>query len=241
MKVSAPSAPADQGYTHLRTYRYERKFLVDELLPFQVEGLIKLHPRLFYAPYPPRFVNNLYLDTPDMENYYDNVNGAGNRRKVRVRWYGAPFGKLSKVLLEIKVKDGLVGTKHTYPLAPFRLDQGFCSHSFKSVVLASDLPENVRRDLLNLEVVLFNRYYRHYYASLDGHFRVTLDSEMVFYKANGVLGNAFIHHQENYRELVVELKYEIDQEPHANRVASFFPFRVMRNSKYVQGIERTFF
>ena len=241
MDAPAQAVPVAQGYTPLRTYRYERKFLVEELLDFQAEAIIKMHPRLFYAPYPPRFVNNLYFDTPDMENYYDNVNGASHRRKVRVRWYGAPFGEVSQPVLEIKVKDGMVGTKHTYPLAPFSLDRGFCNGYFKSVVLDSDLPENVRRDLCNLEVVLFNRYYRRYYASRDGHFRVTLDSEMAFYKANGVFGNAFIHRQMDDHELVVELKYEADQEAHANRVASFFPFRVTRNSKYVQGIERVYF
>ncbi len=233
--------PVELGYTPLRTYRYERKFLVDEMRPFQVEAVIKLHPRLFYAPYPSRDVNNLYFDTPDMANYYDNVNGADRRRKVRVRWYGAPFGELNRPMLEIKVKEGLVGTKHTYPLAPFCLGQDFCNDYFKSIVLKSDLPENVRRDLCNLEGVLFNRYHRQYYASRDGHFRVTLDAEMAFYKANGAFGNAFIHRQVNHHDLIVELKYEIDQELHANRVASFFPFRVTRNSKYVNGIERVYF
>lgn len=241
MDVPAQSTAVEQGYTPLRTYRYERKFLVDELQPFQVEAIIKLHPRLFYAPYPPRAVNNLYFDTPDMENYYDNVNGAVHRRKVRVRWYGAPFGEVGRPMLEIKVKDGLVGTKHTYPLAPLCMDQGFCNDYFKSILLNSDLPENVRRDLCSLEGVLFNRYHRQYYASRDGHFRVTLDAEMAFYKANSAFGNAFIHRQMNYHDLVVELKYEVDQEPHANRVASFFPFRVTRNSKFVQGIERVYF
>jgi SPX domain protein involved in polyphosphate accumulation len=235
------AAPAEQGYTPLNAYRYERKFLVDELLPGQAEAVIKLHPRLFYAPYPPRFVNNLYFDTPDMENYYDNVNGAAHRRKVRVRWYGAPIGELNQPVLEIKVKDGLVGTKYAYRLAPFCLDQRCSSGDFKAWRLRSDLPENVRRELDNQEVVLFNRYYRRYYASRDGHFRVTLDTEMAFYKANGVFGNAFIHRQVNYRELVVELKYEVDQEMQANRVAGYFPFRVTRNSKYVQGIERVYF
>ncbi|MEW5868475.1 MAG: VTC domain-containing protein [Chloroflexota bacterium] len=241
MAAPTQAIPVEQGYTPLRTYRYERKFLVEALQPFQVEALIELHPRLFYAPYPPRFVNNLYFDTPDLQNYYDNVYGASQRRKVRLRWYGAPFGQISAPMLEIKVKDGLVGTKHTYPVAAFGLQQGFCRQDFRAIVKASDLPENVRFDLLDLDSVLFNRYYRRYYASRDGHFRVTLDSQMTFHKANDALGNSFNHHQTNFRELVVELKYEIEQEPHANRVASFFPFRVTRNSKYVQGIERVFF
>lgn len=241
MEAPVQVAPPVQGYTTLRSYRYERKFLVDELLPGQVEAMIKSHPFLFYVTYPPRFVNNLYFDTPDMENYYDNINGASYRRKVRVRWYGAAFGEVSQPVLEIKVKDGLVGTKYSYPLASFRLDKGFCRAYFEPIALASKLPENVRRDLRDLEVVLFNRYFRRYYGSRDGHFRATLDSDMAFYKANNAFGNAFIHHQLNIRELVVELKYESDQEPRANRVASFFPFRATRNSKYVQGVERVYF
>jgi hypothetical protein len=230
-----------EGYTYLRTFRYERKFLVEDLMPFQVTVLIKGHPRLFYAPYPPRYVNNLYLDTPDMINYFDNVNGAMRRRKVRVRWYGEPFGKIDRPMLEIKVKDGLVGTKHTYPLSSFNFDESFCDRALHQLFSVSDLPSEIRHALRGLNVVLFNRYYRYYYATHDGGFRLTLDTRQSFYKVNGLLGNQFVHRQDNVRDVIVELKYEIEQEPNANRVSSFFPFRVTRNSKYVQGIERVYF
>ncbi len=235
------SVPVGSGYTRLETYRYERKFLLDDLPIWQVVTIIKLHPGMFSETYPPRFVNNLYLDSPDMENYYDNVNGAALRRKVRVRWYGTPFGKKNHPVLEIKVKNGLAGTKYAYPLAPFCLDQSFSSRYFRSILLNSGLPENVYRDLSRYEVVLLNRYYRYYYASRDDNFRVTLDSQMSFYRVNSTIGNSFLHRQMNHRNLVVELKYDIDQDLKANRVASFFPFRVTKNSKYVEGIERVYF
>jgi hypothetical protein len=231
----------DQGYTHLRTFRYERKFLVEELMPFQVEALIRQHPRLFHAPYPARFVNNLYLDTPDMDNYFDNVGGAARRRKVRVRWYGEPFGKIAHPLLEIKVKDGMVGTKHTHPLPAFCMDEDLCDRAFQRMLSETNLPPALRQYLRGMNVVLFNRYYRHYYATRDGAFRLTLDTRLVYFKANGRFGNQFAHHQENVRGLIVELKYENEQEPYANRVAGYFPFRVTRNSKYVEGIERVYF
>ena len=231
----------DQGYTYLRTFRYERKFLVEELMPFQVAALIKRHPRLFYAPYPPRYVDNLYLDTPDMVNYFDNVSGATQRRKVRVRWYGDPFGEIARPMLEVKRKDGIVGTKYTYPLAAFPMDARFCDRVFQRALAESDLPPNASLALRGLRVVLFNRYYRHYYATRDGGFRITLDTLMEFYKVNGKFGNQFAHHQVNTRDVVVELKYEIEKDPQAHRVASFFPFRVTRSSKYVQGVERVYF
>jgi hypothetical protein len=231
----------DQGYTQLRTYRYERKFLVEELMPFQVTALIKQHPRLFITPYSPRYVNNLYLDTPDMENYFDNVSGAARRRKVRVRWYGEPFGEIVHPMLEIKVKDGMVGTKHSHPLSAFRMDADLCDRAFQRILSDSNLPPLVRHDLRGLNVVLFNRYFRHYYATHDGAFRLTLDSRLVYFKAYGLFGNQFVHRQVNARGLIVELKYENEQELHANRVAGYFPFRITRNSKYVEGIERVYF
>lgn len=240
-EIPTHSVPVESGYTKLETYRYERKFLLDDLPIWHAAAIIKLHPGMLSETYPPRYVNNLYLDTPDMENYYDNVNGATQRRKVRVRWYATPFGKINHPVLEIKVKNGLAGTKYAYPLAPFYLDQSFCSRYFRSILLNSSLPENVYRDLCRFEVVLLNRYYRYYYASWDGNFRVTLDSRMSFYRVNSTIGNSFLHRQMNYHSLVVELKYDIDQDLNANRVASFFPFRVTKNSKYVEGIERVYF
>ncbi len=233
--VSAPE------YTQLRTYRYERKFLVETLSLHQVQAIIKLHPQLFYQPYPPRYVNNLYLDTPDLENYYDNVRGVAQRRKVRVRWYGELGGEIRHPLLEFKIRNGLVGTKHTYPLAGFCLDTGFCDRRLWQVATHSTLPERVWRELRNLSLVLLNRYYRYYYVSRNGHFRVTLDTRPTFFKVNGAFGNRLVHRQVDFRNHVVELKYEIEQAPHADRVSSFFPFTVTRHSKYVQGMERVYF
>lgn len=228
-------------YTSLRSYRYERKFLVDDLQIGQVKSIIHLHPRMFRVTYPPRFVNNLYLDTSDLENYYDNINGAAERRKVRIRWYGESFGMVQHPVLEIKLKKGLVGTKYDYPLNPFYIDRGFNHLRLMAAVKASNLPENVRQDLLCQQSTLLNRYYRYYYASYDGIFRVTLDSAMTFFKANDAITNSFRHHQTNQRQLVVELKYDVDQDQTANRVTSYLPFRVTRNSKYVEGIERVYF
>ncbi len=228
-------------YTSLRSYRYERKFLVDDLQIAQVKSIIHLHPHMFHVTYPPRFVNNLYLDSSDLENYYDNINGAAERRKVRIRWYGEAFGLVKHPVLEIKLKKGLVGTKYDYPLQPFYMDRGFNHQRLMTIVRASGIPENVRQDLLCLQSALLNRYYRHYYAAWDGNYRVTLDNGMTFFKANDVIANSFRHQQTNQRQLVVELKYEVDQEHTAHRVASYFPFRVTRNSKYVEGIERVYF
>ena len=68
-----------------RTFRYERKFFLDNTdRPF-VEGLIKLHPSLISEIYHERYVNNIYFDYPDFRNFSDNANGNMYRKKYRIR------------------------------------------------------------------------------------------------------------------------------------------------------------
>ena len=65
-------------------YRCERKYLTDALDPFQVISLVKQHPSAFIVPFPPRYINNIYLDTKNMTYYHENVIGSKNRRKARI-------------------------------------------------------------------------------------------------------------------------------------------------------------
>lgn len=92
----------------------------------------------------------------------------GERRKVRVRWYGETFGGVTAPKLEVKVRHGAVGEKYSYDFPPFVLGEGFSQQAFQGIVQGSDLPDGVRRQLRSLQVVLANRYLRWYYASRDG-------------------------------------------------------------------------
>ncbi len=218
-------------------YRYERKFLVDQIDIHQVRALIRRHPAVFYEPYPPRYVNNLYVDTEGMENYFDNVSGASDRRKVRIRWYGDLFSTVENPMLEFKVKRGMVGTKHSYPFAPFTLDERFCHLYYLDVLRsAALLPPQVREYMHEVHVVLCNRYYRRYFATKDHRFRVTIDAQMTFYQVRKAV-NRFVYKYVDYNQVVVELKYGAALDGEAERISSFFPFSLTKNSKYVTGIE----
>jgi SPX domain protein involved in polyphosphate accumulation len=223
----------------MRDFRYERKFLIDQLDVHQVQALVKLHPAMFYEPYPPRYVNNLYLDTEELDNYQENVSGVGERRKVRIRWYGDLFGRVERPMLEFKVKSGLVGTKVAYSFAPFALDERFCNRYYREILRQADLPGHVQQVLLGMHVVLCNRYYRWYYATHDERFRVTVDAEMAFYQVRKAT-NYFRHRYVDHRHVVVELKYGKAMDVEAERVSRVFPFSVTRNSKYVTGIEMVY-
>ncbi len=115
-----------------RVYRYERKFLVSAVDVHQARRMVKQHPGMFFEPYPPRFINNLYLDTRGLDYYAANVSGTMNRRKVRIRWYGDLFAGMQDPTLEIKRKTGLVGHKIQYPFPPLQLRPNFRPREIKT-------------------------------------------------------------------------------------------------------------
>lgn len=220
----------------VRDYRYERKFQVHELEAAQIRMLIKRHPCMFYEPYPPRYINNLYLDNEDFENYYDNVDGTDQRRKIRIRWYGRMLGEIKQPQLEFKIKSGLVGTKYIYPLPPFTLNDRFTHAIMQDVFQSSSLPPEVAWDLKGFNVVLCNRYFRWYYESRDKNFRTTVDTGMEFYQIRPRC-NRFNQKYSEHRKTIVELKYDKPLDVKADRVSGFFPFSLSKNSKYAAGIE----
>lgn len=222
-----------------REYRYERKFFVDELEAPQVIGLLKQHPAMFSEIYPPRYINNIYMDSPWMENYFDNVAGLTERRKARLRWYHNLFRQVYAPLLEFKIKRGLVGTKAQYPFPAFSFGSGFTENEFTQIIQEAELTQDIKDHLLSLEPVLVNRYKRWYFATPDRSFRVTVDSGLTFYHLNK-LSNRFLYKQVNHRSIVVELKYQVEDDVQASSITGGFPFRMTRSSKYVQGIERVY-
>ena len=217
-------------------YRYERKFFIDELTCQEVKSLIKLHPALFIEIYHQRYVNNIYFDSFDMKSYFDNIDGAADRMKVRIRWYGDLFGLIEEPTLELKIKKGLLGTKKTYSLRPFCLDGHFDFDTISQVFKNSGIPETLRVQLISLKPTILNRYSRWYYRSANGDYRLTIDNDMEFYEINTGT-NTYLHKHVDVRSVVLELKYEQHKDRDACDIANFFPFRMTRNSKYLSGVE----
>ncbi|VEN74470.1 conserved hypothetical protein [Candidatus Desulfarcum epimagneticum] len=221
-------------------YRYERKFdISDGLAPGEAESIIKIHPAIFSEIFYSRFVNSIYLDTNSMGNYFDNVYGFADRKKIRLRWYGSLFGKIDKPTLEIKIKKGFVGKKKSYPIHGFVLDSDFNIGTFLSAALESGIPDFLKQDLHFFNPVLLNRYSRKYFLSANKKYRITLDTNLSFYKIKRH-NNSFLSSIQSKSKIVIELKYESRHDNNADRIINSFPFRVTRNSKYVNGIKNLY-
>ncbi|MBS3144218.1 VTC domain-containing protein [Candidatus Woesearchaeota archaeon] len=216
--------------------RYELKFLLQYITYEEVCSIIRENPALFSEIYQARQVNNIYLDSPSLKNYEDNLIGYSQRLKVRIRWYGSFFGTIHKPVLELKIRTGQQMTKISYPLKPFQITPEFSFALLKKEVFPhSKLPAFIIELLHSLVPVLFNSYRRRYFLSADKHYRLTLDTDLSYSKAKKH-GSHFLTFIKDPDSLVLELKYAPEYHAFADLITQHFPFRLTKNSKYVSGV-----
>lgn len=217
-------------------YRYERKFLIAGVPVAEVEAVVHQNPALFFEEYAPRIVNNIYFDSPDLRHYRANIDGQSTRAKIRVRWYGEGTGRINRPVLEIKRRHGLLGTKDSAPLRPFTLDEKLSAAEMRYLLLASEVPAEMRRELDHVEPALINHYRRRYFRSADHQVRITLDRDLSFCRIRRHR-NSFVDRVSAPHLVVMEIKYADRATPHVNHLTSSLPFRLTRMSKYVYGME----
>lgn len=216
-------------------YRYERKFAIVDASIAEVEQHVRHHPALFFPEYAPRIVNNIYLDTPDLRNYRQNVDGHSHRAKLRARWYGPLFGAVPQAVLEQKCKRGHLGTKQSARLAPFEFGQQASALGVRRWLETSSLPENLHHEIQSAEPTLVNLYRRQYFRSHNRQVRLTIDSALTFFRFQRH-ANSFLTRVEVRALVVLELKYSAAASEEAAAVANHLPFRMTRMSKYVFGL-----
>ncbi len=215
--------------------RYERKFVISDMMLPPINQQIRLHPSAFSTIFYPRYINNIYFDSRELDFYYDNVSGRGSRKKVRIRWYGDLMGKIEKPVLEFKIREEYLGNKLSFPLHPFALDNTLTSAKLQQVFIQSNLPQWALGVLHHLQPSLINRYLREYFLSFDTLFRLTTDTNINYYGV-GANNNSFLEHFSS-NDVIVELKYDFSCSHQAPDIATLLPFRLTKSSKYVNGID----
>lgn len=220
--------------------RHERKFSISDYSALEVEQIIKYNPACFSEIYHPRQINNIYFDSLGYTSYYENVDGERDRVKARIRWYGQLFGSVQKPILEFKIKNGLLGKKDFFELAPFHLDESFSKQTIVDALKNERVPLDIRNTILAMQPSLLNSYVRKYFISADKNFRLTIDTQLQFYRIS-YNQNLFIASVVDHKSVVLELKYDSQYENEAKEIGSRFPFSLTKNSKYLQGVEKVLF
>lgn len=219
--------------------RYENKFPISGFSLQEIEYFIKNNPYHFSEIFEERVINNIYLDTVDLNAYLENKAGLSKREKFRIRWYGDNIYEANSPALEIKVKNGSLGRKWRYSVLPLRLNDEFLKQHIEENLKKSDLPSELHEILLHVQPKLLNQYRRKYFQSLDRKFRITLDWHFIYRNIDTTF-QLPLNSYTDCENLLLELKYAVEHEQEACLVTANFPFRMDKNSKYINGIESVF-
>ncbi|MBI4577295.1 MAG: VTC domain-containing protein [Planctomycetes bacterium] len=214
--------------------RHERKFVARGVVVGQVLAAVRLHPWNFRTAHPPRHVNNLYLDTPDLATYRANVDGLALRVKFRLRWYGEPRGEV-RPTLEAKCREGELNGKRSWAAGPLRVDRDLDSAGVRRSLEAAGAGPVLAGLFRELVPVLVNRYHRHYLVSADG-VRLTLDDGLVAHRL-WPWPRLDTDLRRPAGRVIIELKYPEGRSPSAEGFRLGLPLRLERSSKYASALE----
>ena len=222
-----------------QNYRYERKFVYTHLLS---EDLIELevlgNSFCFREIFSRRTVNNCYYDDASMSFYHQNVAGDDKRDKYRLRWYGDDFTVIQNPVLEIKKKHGTVGDKLSFPLADVKANLNTTSSSILLELVKTATHKNNYMALSNaleiLQPALYNSYERRYFLSDCERYRITVDYNMRFYD---VLMSPLHLGEITLPEVILELKYNREDDKESRQLTQQLNARLSKHSKYVRGID----
>lgn len=218
-----------------RGMRYEMKMVYDALLASQVRSWVQVHPAGFMRSFPPRKVNNIYFDTPDLDTYNDHIESVSLRRKLRFRWYGEDLA-VARGQLEVKNKTERSGWKLVQPL-DLELDLRCADWASIHAALLAESDGVFHHLLAVARPTLINTYRREYFVSDDEYIRLTLDFDLANYD-QWLCARPNLDFRTPHREaMVMELKCDL---PHARQLAEViaaFPQRANAYSKFVTALD----
>lgn len=214
--------------------RYELKLVCEGRWLARARTWLQLHPAGFVTAYPPRQVNNIYLDTPALDCLNANFSGTSQRQKLRLRWYGGRTRR-PRPWLELKAKENLLGRKRRVQMAaPIDLTEPWTR--ILPAVRDTIPPEWHCWLEAALQPTLFNHYQREYYWTYDQGIRATIDfapcacDQRMSPRPN-------LHCSLPIEDsVVIELKAPPESVDRLQEIAGRFPVPRHRNSKYVNGL-----
>jgi VTC domain len=203
--------------------RYEKKYSISDASFNEVLDCLRRAPVALATAFPDRWVNSIYFDDVELHAFQDNLAGLSKRLKHRIRWYGEELSEAKNPKLEMKIKQHELGTKKVLALPDFRLGDDVKQLLYEALPTAH-----------SLHPVVLVRYLRTYLHSYDHTFRVTIDREIQYYLYQG---NLFLPLSPNLDPtLILEVKCAEKDMKHADALLQSIPFRLTKNSKYVNAV-----
>ena len=215
--------------------RHELKFVAGEESYAELLMALRLDRSGVRTLHPPRVVQSLYLDTHAGRALQENLAGLSERKKLRLRWYGADATRV-RGTLEKKCRENSLGWKESVRLPGEFAVRGVERRAFVAA-LARPLDPAWKDELGPLGPVQWVRYRREYLATADRRVRLTIDRGLAFFDQRLRARLDDSAPSAPPRVLVLELKCEPAQLERARELAANLPIQLGRCSKFVLASE----
>ena len=142
--------------------------------------------------------------------------------------------------MEIKSKHNIYGWKNRFHIKNLNITEDKSWKEIKKKILYS-VPVNAKIILENYSVpVIINQYYREYFISSDKKFRITIDrNHKNFSQINRFKPN-LSKNSELFNSLVLEVKFDKEDEINLKNLLSDIPIKYGKNSKYINGFRSSY-
>tara|TARA_B110001452_G_scaffold252950_1_gene243197 strand:- start:383 stop:1057 length:675 start_codon:yes stop_codon:yes gene_type:complete len=213
--------------------RFERKWIYrssNHLI--LINSLIRSN-FFFNKQYPDREVNSIYFDDNNYSSIKQNLDGVSEKKKIRVRWYGAQ-SKLVKPVLEIKSKRGLETKKETFKISELN-DLEYVD--FKNLELIKDIVNSKNKTKNIVSPILTTNYDRQYFISNNGSVRATVDYNL---KSTYLKNFSQLSIIKNFSSsCILEIKYPTNLDKYVRRNLKEITLRLSKNSKFINSAFET--
>ena len=214
-------------------FRYEIKFVANEM-NYSIFNKWLFAETDCTKKYPDRQINSLYFDDMNFSCVRDNLSGIAHRKKYRLRWYGKIEQELSDPILEVKIKNGRLGSKKYFEIPNLKNK----IHILKvGEIQKLALSQNQKNKLFldkDLNATLIVSYSRKYFEN-NNNIRVTIDNNIIFsYPSSGKLIKN--HDQLLFNKRIIEFKFGVNQKDFVSRFIKDLNIVPSRHSKYLSGL-----
>jgi len=207
----------------------EKKYIVKNSLFVRKFLLANFLPDKNYSF---NYVFTLHFDTYELDNYYEKLNGALHKNKLRIRWY-SDTNELSipaKTYLENKIKKNNIRLKYRKEITLTnnqRRNYLYPPH-WTEVIIKNGSYLQIQHEKPLFPVILFcYRRYR-FYDPLSGS-RISLDDDIRTYKVSPLI-SYYNNTHPALKEVVLEVKQQTGDLPVCLESAGVF--KVNSFSKY---------
>ncbi len=214
--------------------RRETKFVFEDTDVKTIRSLLQGSSKRLVHNRPVSIVRSIYFDDVSLSACHANLDGLGQRRKLRLRWYDQMKPGLD-CYLEVKWRKNRVTGKHRMHIKS-NIEVGGLSYRRLYEELISVVPERLVADVVQYnEPVVIVEYKREHFASIDGRLRSTIDYDLKYYDQTGKQAISLSFPQCKPDFVVLEGKTPVGNESELREMFYPLQLRAQRCSKYVYG------